>query len=66
MTHKDMNDATALLASATMILDRLQVELCKYTPYEIPSAEKTRERILSSLADLEKLWSIISTQKCVD
>lgn len=39
---------------ACMILDRLQVELCEETPYEIPSPKETRERILEAMDLLEK------------
>lgn len=54
--------------NACMMLDRLQVELCKDTPYDIPTAEKTRERILKAMDLFEefdneemkgnKLWEI--------
>lgn len=39
---------------ACMILDKLQVELCEETPYEIPSPKETRERILQAMDLLEK------------
>ena len=54
------------MASVTMELDRLQVELCEDTPYDIPSAKETRERIKSTFADLQKVWDIIEKQKCED
>lgn len=43
------------LAKVAMILDKLQVELCEDTPYEIPSAKETRERILKAMDGLELL-----------
>lgn len=43
------------LAKVAMILDKLQVELCEDTPYEIPSANETRERILKAMNELELL-----------
>lgn len=43
------------LAKVAMILDKLQVELCEDTPYEIPSANETRERILKAMDELELL-----------
>ena len=66
MTYKDRNDAIKAMASATMVLDRLQVELCEDTPYDIPSAKEARERIISTFADLQKVWDIIEKQKCED
>ena len=38
-----------------MTLDKLQVELCEDTPYEIPSPEETRERILKAMDHLSEL-----------
>lgn len=66
MTYKDRNDAINAMASVTMKLDRLQVELCEDTPYDIPSAKETRERIKSTFANLQKVWYIIEKQKCED
>lgn len=66
MTYKDRIDAMSALASVTIDLDRLQVELCEDTPYDIPSAKETRERIKSTFADLQKVWNIIEMQKCED
>ena len=66
MTYEDRNEAINAMASVTMKLDRLQVELCEDTPYDIPSAKETRERILSTFADLQKVWDIIKIQKCED
>lgn len=49
-----MEDYNYHFYQACMILDRLQVELCEDTPYEIPSSNETRERILEAMDHLEK------------
>ena len=41
------------LANACLKLDRLQVELCKETPYKVPDLKETRNRILEVMAYLE-------------
>lgn len=64
MTYKDRNDAINAMASVTKELDRLQVELCEDTPYEVPSANETRERIISTFEDLQKIYDIIEKQTC--
>lgn len=66
MTYKDRNDAINAMASVTIELDRLQVELCEDTPYDVPSAKETRERIMSTFADLQKIYDIIEKQICKD
>ena len=51
MTDNEMKD----LAKACIILDKLQVELSEDTPYSIPTAKQTRDRILKAMHYLEKL-----------
>lgn len=53
------NDAIRALASATMKLDRLQVELSDETPYPIPDAKQARERILATFDELKKVSDFI-------
>ena len=43
------------LAKACAILDKLQVELCDETPYEIPPTAVIRDRILCAMDYLDKL-----------
>jgi hypothetical protein len=40
---------------ASMILDKLQVELCEDSPYEIPEPKEIRQRILKAMDLLEKV-----------
>lgn len=43
------------LSQACMTLDKLQVELHEDTPYEIPSTDQIRKRILKAMDYLEEL-----------
>jgi uncharacterized protein involved in tolerance to divalent cations len=43
------------LATASMKLDRLHVELCDESPYEVPSIDEIRVRILSAMNALARL-----------
>ena len=60
---KDRNEAIDLLCSVSMKLDRLQVELCEETPYETPTAEQTRKRILSTFDAIERIYEILTNNK---
>lgn len=60
---KKRNEAINLLCGVSMTLDKLQVELCEETPYEIPSAEQTRKRILSTFDSIERIYEILTNNK---
>lgn len=51
MTGKEMK----LLAKASSVLDKLQVELCDDTPYPIPSNEEIRNRILKAMDYIDEM-----------
>lgn len=51
MTSKD----AFLYAKACMALDKLQVELHPDSPYEIPSIQEIRERLLKVMNYLEEI-----------
>lgn len=60
---KNRNEAIDLLCGVSMKLDRLQVELCEETPYETPTAEQTRKRILSTFDAIERICEILTNNK---
>lgn len=60
---KDRNEAIALLCSVSTKLDKLQVELCEETPYEKPTAEQTRKRILGTFSAIERIYEILTNNK---
>ena len=66
MSYDERNDAISLICKANMMLDRLQVELCKDTPYEIPDAESTRERILKAMDIYDKLYNLLENVKVTE
>ena len=43
------------LATASMKLDRLYVEMCEDSPYEMPDNDEIRSRILSAMNALARL-----------
>lgn len=60
---KNRNEAIDLLCGVSMKLDMLQVELCEGTPYETPTAEQARERILETFDAIEKIYEILTNNK---
>ena len=60
---KDRNLAIKKICNATMCLDRLQVELCGETPYDTPTPEQTRKRILAAMDKLEEVYNILCENK---
>lgn len=57
---EERNHIIYLLCTAMNKLDKLQVELCEDTPYEIPTAEECRTRIRSTFDNLDAVYEFIT------
>ena len=64
MTYKERNHNLVLLHDVMIKLDKLQVELCEDSPYDVPDAKSTRARILSTFDSLEQLSEFITNLNC--
>lgn len=60
---KYRNEAIGLLCCVSMKLDKLQVALCEETPYETPTAEQAREKILETFDAIQRIFEILENNK---
>lgn len=62
MSYEDKNKAIGALANGMVALDRLQVELCEDTPYEVPSSAECRRRILAAMDYFQEVYKLLEKQ----
>ena len=62
MKYEERAKAWSSLAKGMIALDKLQVELCEDTPYEVPSSEECRRRILAAMCYLQEVHDVLEKQ----
>ena len=62
MKYEERAKAWSSLAKGMIALDRLQVELCKDTPYEVPSSAECRRRVLAAMDYFEEVYKLLEKQ----
>ena len=62
MKYEERTKAWSSLAKGMIALDKLQVELCEDTPYEVPSAAECRRRILAAMCYLQEVHDVLEKQ----